>query len=57
MQLYLFSSEHDPDIFALTADKTGATLPHDLGPWSLSDNGAVPVGAMPGGADIVTDTV
>lgn len=57
MQLYLFSSEHDPDIFAFSADKTGANLPQGLGPWSSNGNGAVPIGALPGGGDIVTETV
>ena len=56
MQLYLFSSEHDPDIFAFAADRTGAALPKDLGPWILTGNGAVPVGAIAGG-DAVTDAV
>ncbi len=39
------------------ARKTGKNLPQGLGPWSLNGNGAIPIGALPGGGDVVTETV
>jgi hypothetical protein len=34
MQVALFRSEKDPDVFAFTTDRTGANLPSDFAPWS-----------------------
>jgi hypothetical protein len=39
MAIYLFFSESDAGVFALTADWAGINLPPELGPWSRSGNG------------------
>jgi hypothetical protein len=39
MRLYLFWSETDFSVFALTAQPDGHNLPLDLGPWSKNGEG------------------
>ena len=40
MQLYLFWSEGDLEIFALTDDAAGNNLPSEFAPWSQNGDGA-----------------
>jgi hypothetical protein len=39
MQLYLFWSKGDPEIFGFTLDRTGENLPTDFEPWSANGAG------------------
>ena len=40
MQLYLFWSESDLEIFALTGDAVGNNLPSEFAPWSQNGDGS-----------------
>lgn len=57
MQLFLFKSGNDPDVFALTVDRTGMNLPREMGPWTLIGNGAVPATVGPDLSDVVMAAV
>jgi hypothetical protein len=46
MDIFLFWSEADTEVFALTLDREGESLPAEYGPWSKNGNGeALNVGA------------
>jgi hypothetical protein len=38
MQIHIFQSLKERDVFGFTADGTGGNLPSDLGPWTRSGN-------------------
>jgi hypothetical protein len=40
MQIYLFWSDHDREVFGFTFDPEGTNLPFEFAPWSKNDNGA-----------------
>jgi hypothetical protein len=39
MQVYLFISEPQPSVRALTPDRTGGNLPPEYAPWRATDRG------------------
>jgi hypothetical protein len=39
MDIFLFWSEADPEVFALTLDRDGESLPVEYGPWSKNGHG------------------
>ncbi len=49
MDIFLFWSEADAELFALTLDREGKNLPAEFGPWSKNGHGeALYVGADEG---------
>jgi hypothetical protein len=40
MNIYLFRSTKEPDIFGFTADSTGGNLPDEFGPWRAAGGGS-----------------
>ncbi len=35
MQVYVFQSDQDPDLFGITSDPPTSRLPREHGPWAL----------------------
>lgn len=43
MQLHIFRSGREPDVFGYTVDERGVNLPKMLGPWMPAENGPLEV--------------
>jgi hypothetical protein len=41
MNIYLFRSTKEPDVFGFTADSIGGNLPEERGPWQAAGGGTV----------------
>jgi hypothetical protein len=44
MQVFMFVSDKNAEVCAITFDKTGRTLPRDLAPWRAVGGQVLPVG-------------
>jgi hypothetical protein len=60
MQVFIFQSSKDSDIFGFTTDHTGANLPSQFGPWNSIGGHALPAGtgiAGVAGSDVIANAL